>query len=171
MTPRLPLVFALATAALVTLVVGADEPRDLKATVAWVEHRHPTVPQRDANTLTRQSVLWVDVRTAAEWAVGHLPEAQRIEAATGLVALAARHPDHLIVVYCSVGERSSRVAAEALAQQPDLAIANLRGGIFSWVVAELPVVAANGTAVTRVHPYDAHWGRLLSEHHRSDRGP
>lgn len=171
MTRRLPLVFALTTAALVTLVVGADEPRDLAATVAWVEHRHPTVPQRDANRLAEQSVQWVDVRTAAEWAVGHLPGAQRIETATELVALATRHPDHLMVVYCSVGERSSRVAAAALAQQPDLAVANLRGGIFGWVVAGLPVVAPNGNRVTRVHPYDANWGRLLPDHHRSDRGP
>ncbi len=45
MTHRLPLVFALTTAALLALVTRADELRDLQATVAWIEHRYPVVPQ------------------------------------------------------------------------------------------------------------------------------
>jgi len=69
-----------------------------------------------------------------------------------------------VVFYCSVGERSSRmathvrdVAREAGAKE----IYNLSGGIFAWHNDRLPLVSAPGRPTEFVHPFDATWGRLV----------
>lgn len=64
-----------------------------------------------------------------------------------------------IVVYCSVGYRSEKVA-EKLIAAGYANVSNLYGGIFEWVNQGHPVVDQNGPT-QRVHAYDRAWGVWL----------
>lgn len=107
-------------------------------------------------------LLLLDVRTAEEFRVSHLPGAIRVEPGNGVEGLPNRDlPRNLpIVTYCSVGYRSA-----ALAQKLEAAgftdVRNLNGSIFQWANEGRQLVNDRGEPVKTVHPYDAFWGRLL----------
>jgi len=65
-----------------------------------------------------------------------------------------------VVVYCSVGYRSEKIA-EKLLNAGFVQVYNLYGGIFEWVNAGQPVVDAAGQPTDRVHAYNRTWGLFL----------
>lgn len=101
----------------------------------------------------------LDARSAEEFAVSHLDGAIRIDPDHPDPSLAGRDRRRTIVVYCSVGYRSARVA-RALAQAGFVDVRNLEGGIFAWANAGRAVHRGR-RRVRDVHPYDDHWGSLL----------
>lgn len=110
----------------------------------------------------RPPPVLLDVRTPAEWQVSHLAGARRVapdasakDAADGL---AKETP---IVTYCSVGYRSGEMA-ERLRKAGFVHVQDLEGSIFEWANEGRPLVH-DGKSVTKVHPYDATWGRLLRD--------
>ena len=119
----------------------------------------------------RDNPLLFDVREKAEFEVSHLkdarwsPHADEILAiANGLPALDKSKP---IVVYCSVGYRSAKVA-KALIGKHNRQVFNLEGSIFQWFNDGRAVWrdsdADSGSSeiqVREVHPYNAMWGKLL----------
>lgn len=103
----------------------------------------------------------LDVRTEAEWAVSHLPGARRVDPnATADVAGAGIPKDAPIVTYCAVGYRSSETA-NRLRLAGFTNVQNLEGSIFEWANEHRPLVCGS-KKVTRVHPYNSWWGRLLA---------
>ncbi|MHC4140171.1 MAG: rhodanese-like domain-containing protein [Planctomycetota bacterium] len=70
-------------------------------------------------------------------------------------------PDQSIVVYCSVGYRSS-ILARKLQTLGFKKIHNLEGSIFKWA-NEGRLLFQGQTIVHKVHPYNAHWGNLLEK--------
>jgi rhodanese-related sulfurtransferase len=110
----------------------------------------------------RKSPVLLDVRTAAEWNVSHLPGARRVEPKTSAAAAAAGAPkDAPIVTYCAVGYRSGEMA-ERLRAAGYSQVGNLDGSIFQWANEHRPLVH-DGVRVQRVHPYNAFWGYLLAD--------
>ncbi len=108
--------------------------------------------------------LLVDVRPDAEWDVSHLPGARHIPAGAEFVrGFEGVARDREIVLYCSVGWRSSE-AAQLLMDAGFTNVENLEGSIFEWANAGYELETESGSA-DRVHPYSKRWGRLL----RSDR--
>lgn len=148
---------------------------------ATVDRRFPDVRHVPPDTLaawladsTAPAPLLLDVRTAEEYAVSHLPGARRVPPDASAEALRRRHlagvpRDTLVVAYCSVGYRSSALAAR-LAEAGYPRVYNLRGSIFRWANGGRPVVRA-GRRVEAVHPYDAAWGRLLAPRLRAYDAP
>jgi rhodanese-related sulfurtransferase len=148
----------------------ADLRRSLPFAVA-VEGEFPGVRQLPPFELSARletdSVFLLDVREQVEFDVSHLERAERVDpsarAADVLGHLGPRAGGAAIVFYCSVGQRSSRMAARTqadLAGRGARAVYNLRGGIFAWHNEERALVNALGP--TRyVHPYNSSWGRLL----------
>ncbi|MEF8866821.1 MAG: rhodanese-like domain-containing protein, partial [Salinibacter sp.] len=65
-----------------------------------------------------------------------------------------------------VGYRSAGVV-QALQRQGFSQVYNLEGSIFRWANEGRPVVR-DGEQVSAVHPYDATWGRLLTDSLRAD---
>jgi rhodanese-related sulfurtransferase len=110
----------------------------------------------------RQQPLLLDVRTEPEWNVSHIPGARRIDpSATAENAGAGIPKDAEIVTYCSVGYRSSETA-NRLRIAGFTNVQNLEGSIFEWANEHRPLVRGE-QKVTRVHPYNAWWGRLLND--------
>lgn len=75
----------------------------------------------------------LDVRTAAEVAEGHLPNAVNIDIyGSDFMAKVQELPkDREILVYCTVGARSQQ-AADILSKQGFAKVYNLDGGIVAW---------------------------------------
>ncbi len=102
--------------------------------------------------------LLVDVRAESEYEVSHLPGAVNIhlDDEAGLLAFAEAHPEDEMLLYCSVGYRSS-IAARFLQTQGHTNVINLEGSIFAWSNQQRPLL--NDVGPTRaVHPYNAWWG-------------
>lgn len=140
---------------------------DWPAIDAWLDGGFPGLPQIEVDALARElavpdapPLVLLDVRTAREHAVSHLPGAHHApDLPAALAVLAGRPADTRIVAYCSVGVRSARLAA-ALRERGFERVGNLRGSIFAWANRGLPLRDARGP-VRQVHPFDAAWGRLL----------
>ncbi len=75
-------------------------------------------------------------------------------------ALRIASDQQTVVLYCSVGVRSSKAAAK-LVRSGRANIFNLKGSIFWWANEGRPLIA-NDHTVNVVHPYNEHWGVLLN---------
>lgn len=122
------------------------------------------VPLIGADSLAevRDSVLLLDAREPAEYAVGHIPGAVRFPPsgpAPAWLDTVAR--DRRVVVYCSVGYRSEN-SARGLREVGFTEVANLYGSIFDWVDRGLPVVDSAGQLTDEIHTYNRRWGRLVT---------
>jgi rhodanese-related sulfurtransferase len=106
------------------------------------------------NDPQRQPPVVLDVREIEEYSVSRLPGARHFPAGSRLTVNAA------VVVYCSVGYRSARIANQ-LAQAGGPPVFNLRGSIFKWANEGKPLEANHGAAAAVVHPFDNKWSALL----------
>jgi rhodanese-related sulfurtransferase len=132
---------------------------DWFAKVVWIS----TAELADWLSSKRQPApILLDVRTIEEWNVSHLSGARRIEpSATAENAAKGLPKERPIVTYCAVGYRSGEMA-ERLRAVGFTNVRNLEGSIFQWANEHRPLVHEN-ESVTRVHPYNGFWGRLLND--------
>lgn len=110
-----------------------------------------------------ESILLIDARAPEEFAMSHLPHAVNCQNATkakGHFDKSNVSPEAIMVVYDSIGFRSAELAA-AMKEDGVGAVVYLAGGIFQWANEGRPLVDADGTSTTKVHPYNKLWGRLL----------
>jgi len=109
----------------------------------------------------REVPVLLDVREPKEYAVSHLRGARRALTETeALEALRGVDKGDRVVVYCSVGLRSARLA-RVLQTHGFTRVYNLEGSIFQWANEGRPVYR-EGRPVNKVHPYDERWGKLLN---------
>jgi rhodanese-related sulfurtransferase len=139
-------------------------------------HQITTVEFAQTLTDARQSQpIILDTRSEAEYSVSHLVEARRFDGTADLAiapALENVSKDTPIVVYCSVGYRSAKVAQQ-LMEAGFQDVSNLEGGLFQWAnegrASHLMCPGAlvhAGQPTQLVHPYSAAWGMLLNQQHR-----
>ncbi|MBD1851905.1 rhodanese-like domain-containing protein [Leptolyngbya sp. FACHB-711] len=131
-----------------------------------IRRKFPQVQPIDPATLTAQlqqepKPVLLDVRSASEYAVSHLPAAQQIDPATKDFSDLPYPPDTSIVCYCSVGYRSARLCARLQAAGYQN-VRNLEGSAFEWVNQGYPVYREE-QRVRSIHPYNAQWGLLLDK--------
>lgn len=104
--------------------------------------------------------LVFDIRTREEYRVSHLPRARHVPPDTSPETLLRTIPrDRMILVYCSVGYRSSEMARR-IRQAGHSRVANLEGSLFAWANEGRPLVNHAGEA-RRVHGYNRRWSRWL----------
>ena len=75
-------------------------------------------------------------------------------------ALTKLPKDTPIVVYCSIGYRSEKVA-EKLRDKGFTKVYNLYGSIFEWINRGYPVVDGSGQVVQKVHTYNKEWSQWV----------
>lgn len=170
---RVPVALAIAVLLLVLVVACA---RAGGSEITWsgtkelVRSTFPEAPQMSVEELATRlangdTPLILDVREAEEYAVSHLPGALHAQGEAVLELAQQAEPGEQIVLYCSVGYRSSR-EAEKLLERGVRNVVNLEGSIFEWANAGHEV-RRGGEAVEAVHPFDDEWGQLLDERLRS----
>ncbi len=166
---RAALTVSITTVVAVSVVAQGDVP--LEALRGVIAQRYPEVSWVTPDTLARwlarppaERPVLLDAREEGEFEVSHLEGAIRIDPSEpDLTQVPSTRAE--IVVYCSVGYRSAAVA-QKLTQAGRRRVHNLEGGIFAWANGGRPVVSG-GRRVSRVHPYDRVWGRLLRSELRS----
>ena len=114
-----------------------------------------------------KKLLLLDAREAGEYRVSRIPGALRIDPHASAESiqhlLGDRAIGRQVIVYCSVGVRSSiavKRIEQPLLDRGALTVAHLRGGIFRWHNERRPLADATGI-VDVVHPYNAFWKRYL----------
>ncbi len=90
--------------------------------------------------IAKPEVAVLDVRTADEYAAGHLPWASSIDwyAEDFLQKVEAAYPKATpLAVYCRSGRRSAEAAAKLT--KAGYTVSNLKGGYLAWTEAQQPV--------------------------------
>lgn len=138
-------------------------PLAWKGVKSWVHQSFPSIDGIStaglADWLTQDAPLpvLIDARREAEYTTSHLPQAiwaNTLEA----VEAADISKESPIVLYCSVGYRSARLAQTL--QAAGYSVMNLEGSLFQWANEGRPLVSA-GRATHQVHPYNRLWKLLL----------
>lgn len=124
-----------------------------------VEHISIAEFEQNLAETSPDKLLIVDVREPKEFAVSHLQDAVNLQNAEAILTLAQAQHVEMIVLYCSVGYRSARMA-QLLEDHGWDQVVNLEGSIFEWANSARPVFSGQDP-VTAVHPFDRVWGQLL----------
>lgn len=146
--------------------VGCSQDLKWSAVHTLVEERFPTVSQISTDSLAQvladstQQLVLLDTRTRGEYEISHIRGAVHLDPDTkDFAKLDTLDRQVRIVTYCSVGYRSSEMAAR-LADAGFMNVSNVRGSIFKWANEGRTVVRGDAE-VREVHPFDRIWGKLL----------
>ena len=141
-------------------LTGCSQPENFNQMVLEVTDQ--TIPFTYVKELQDHEVLMLDARDEAEFEVSHIKGAKRIGYTDfDQSILNGVSKDSEIVVYCSVGYRSEKIA-EKIQDLGYTNVRNLFGGIFAWKNAGYEVVNRKGVT-EKVHAYNEDWGRWLFE--------
>lgn len=136
-------------------------------TLRFVRETFPDVPQLSTERLAEMlaqdaDVVLLDARSEKEFETSHLQGATLATSVRAARKELAQHGGKpIVVVYCSVGYRSSRLA-ERLGAQGVENVFNLEGSLFKWANEGRPVYRGS-KPVRFVHPFDPEWGKLLDK--------
>ncbi|MFT4810086.1 MAG: rhodanese-related sulfurtransferase [Paraglaciecola sp.] len=108
--------------------------------------------------------LILDSREADEFEISHLPAAKWVGYSDFCMHHVSEVPKNAnVVVYCSIGVRSEKIAKKLIASGFSN-VRNLYGGIFAWANDYKPLVKQNQVPTLAVHGYDHRWAKLLDQH-------
>ena len=126
------------------------------------------VPQTSINGLKKDlssplKVLLLDVRESDEYNISHLKNALHIPSSSfSLKALPAKVKDYeKIIVYCSAGYRSAKVAK--VLRENGLKAYGLFGGIFEWNNQGLPIYNSKNQKTDRIHTFNKSWSKWVTK--------
>ncbi|NND70132.1 MAG: rhodanese-like domain-containing protein [Rhodothermales bacterium] len=149
------------------VLTGCSQDTGLSAIEKLVRAQYPDVDQISTEELARRlgtdtTLVLIDTRTREEYDVSHLPGAIWVDPeSTTFPELGERVQGKSVIAYCSVGYRSSEIAAR-MKDAGFEDVSNLEGSIFRWANEGRPVVTNSGPA-TGVHPFSRTWSRLLND--------
>ncbi len=151
-----------------------QETLNWREVISDIRNKYPDVKQLRTDELhswltdsRSEPIILIDSREKEEFHVSHITGAMNIPYDKDpLKHFTCIKPDSPIVVYCSVGYRSS-ILAKKLQDMGFTKVYNLEGSIFKWANEDRLLVQGKVT-VRKVHPYNAHWGRLLERKYHVD---
>jgi rhodanese-related sulfurtransferase len=110
-----------------------------------------------------KDAVLLDAREEAEYKVSHLLNARYVGYDNfNMDSLKNIDKQATIIVYCSVGYRSEKIA-EKLKSAGFTNVSNLYGGIFEWINQGNQVVDSNEKKTNNVHAYNKTWGIWLNK--------
>ncbi len=116
-----------------------------------------------AELVQQEGVVLLDARAEEEYTVSHIAHALYVGYDDfDWTRIKSLKKDQTIVVYCSVGYRSEKIA-EKLIAAGYTRVENLYGGIFEWVNQGNEVVDATGKKTDAIHAYSKTWGLWLNK--------
>lgn len=124
-----------------------------------LSHDVPEISVTEAKNSGGETI-WLDAREQREYDLSHIKGALHIGYESPDLNILRQIPkDARIIVYCSVGYRSEKMAKRCQAAGFKQ-VYNLYGGIFEWVNQGNPIVNAYGST-EQVHTYDKKWSVWL----------
>lgn len=122
-----------------------------------------SVTETSVKEVNDKSTVFLDAREMNEFEVSKIQGARWVGYDDfSMDRLKGIAKDSEIVVYCSVGYRSEKVA-EKLEKAGYTNVSNLYGGIFEWVNEGRVVVDSTDQKTQKVHAYNRAWGVWLKE--------
>jgi rhodanese-related sulfurtransferase len=117
------------------------------------------VPKVECEQVKKMSnAVFLDARERKEFEVSHLKNAKWVGFDTfSMKNLPKISKETPIVVYCSIGVRSGKIA-EKLLSAGYKNVYNFNGSIFEWVNQGNPVYDMSGNLTNKIHVYDSKWG-------------
>jgi rhodanese-related sulfurtransferase len=113
--------------------------------------------------MPEKDVLLLDAREANEFKVSRINNARWVGYSNFSLKRVKDIPkDQEVIVYCSVGYRSEKVAKK-MQDAGFTDVSNLYGGIFEWVNQDRAVVDSEGQMTDRVHAFNRTWGGWLNK--------
>lgn len=107
--------------------------------------------------------LILDAREFKEYEISHLKNAVFVGFNTfdlSETTLLLKDKQQTIVVYCSLGIRSEKIA-EKLQKAGYINVYNLYGGIFEWKNKGFPVYDSNEAETDEIHVFSKAWGKWV----------
>jgi len=98
-----------------------------------------------------QAPVVIDVRTASEYAAGHIPDAVNIPFDEVAARISELEAPNGVALYCMMGPRARRGEA-ALLKAGYESVRHLDGGLAAWKAADLPVESKPGSSPKRSSP-------------------
>ncbi|HZB11500.1 MAG TPA: rhodanese-like domain-containing protein [Chryseolinea sp.] len=127
-----------------------------------LSHSVPEISVHQA-AATRENIILLDAREHDEFALSHLEGAHFVGYHNFTIdSVKSFNKNAQILVYCSVGYRSEKVAYK-LKSEGFKNVSNLYGGIFEWVNQGHPIVDSAGKRTKRIHGYTKAWGIWLNK--------
>ena len=112
---------------------------------------------------TKIPLVILDAREKNEYHVSHIKKALHVGYENfNIKALKEVDKKNTIVIYCSVGYRSEKIA-QKLKKSGFTKVLNLQGGIFEWVNESYPVYDNKGNETQKIHAYNESWGKWLTK--------
>ena len=103
----------------------------------------------------------LDARESQEYQVSHLKDAFNIGYNNfNLHKLDSIDREKPVVVYCSIGYRSEKIATK-LKQNGFSKVYNLYGSIFEWANRGYPLYNQEGEEIKKIHTYNKKWSRWV----------
>lgn len=149
-------------ALLVTLMTYGQTVKDRAYSAKLSTLLSHTVPEISVTDVDQKAdIVFIDARETNEYKVAHIKDAICVGYnQLDLSAVESIDKTKKIIVYCSVGYRSEKVAEKLIAKGYQ-DVSNLYGGIFEWKNNDLPLYDSKGTLTDKVHAYDKDWGQWL----------
>ncbi len=110
--------------------------------------------------------IFLDSRQRKEFDVSHIKNSMYVgDRDFSIDKLSQISKDANIVVYCSVGLRSDKIAKEII-DAGYTKVHNMLGGIFEWINEGYPVYDSTGNPTSSVHGYSGFWGSFVNSDHK-----
>ncbi|MEJ7694554.1 rhodanese-like domain-containing protein [Daejeonella sp.] len=127
------------------------------------DKKAPQISVEEFINMNKNEVFVLDTRETEEFNVSHLKNARHV----GYFWFDMRKVYDIpttanIVVYCSVGSRSEKIA-QKLIHAGYKNVYSLFGGIFEWVNSGQPVYKLNGVQTSEIHTYRKDWARWVEK--------
>lgn len=122
------------------------------------------VDNAQATALIEDGIRLIDVRTPAEYGMGHIPGAENVPLDSLSTAATGWDPTQPVLVYCATGNRSL-TALRSLGAAGFTTVYNLKAGIAAWdgdivtgsQTAALPAAPATGSDLPVMYEFFTDW--------------
>ncbi len=122
-----------------------------------------SVPEISVSDVNLDDYIILDARSAEEYRVSKIKNALRVGYDDfSMDKINQLNKDHKILVYCSVGYRSEKVAKK-LINEGYKDVFNLYGGLFEWVNQQKEVVDKDNQPTKKIHAFSRNWGIWLNK--------
>ena len=159
--------------ALLSTSACADDTSNkaLVKTHAKISKNYEGVSHIDAQALSQmdeESYILFDVREKDEFVVSHIENSIWVDPSIKVSSFTQQYAgligDKTVILYCSVGVRSSQLAEKLMTSRPETdtsPIYNLENGVFGWHNENRPLVSETAST-DYIHPYNRLWGRMVN---------
>jgi len=134
------------------------------------QHNKKNIPYISVQELAmpKTKAIILDAREKKEYDVSHIKNALYVgydHFSLNSVLHKISDKNEKIVVYCSIGIRSEKIAYN-LKMAGYTHVLNLFGGIFEWKNNDFPVYNSEGKETENIHAYSENWSKWLKKGHK-----